>query len=107
MCIRDSFPFGNAGIADFGFYENPKYLRSYGYTLLDVPQEETAEAEVSTCGAVTVWLNGELVTDFTPFTRNEEKHTRVSMHLKKGINELTVCLEAVSYTHLLGGNQNE
>ena len=91
--LKVYFPFGNAGIADSGFYENPKYLRSYGYTLLDVPQEETAEAEVSTCGAVTVWLNGELVTDFTPFTRNEEKHTRVSMHLKKGINELTVCLE--------------
>ena len=30
--LKVYFPFGNAGIADSGFYENPKYLRSYGYT---------------------------------------------------------------------------
>ena len=91
--LKVYFPFGNAGIADSGFYENPAYLRSYGYTLLEAPEEEDAEFEISTCGAVTVWLNEELVTDFVPFQRNSEQHTTVSAALRKGTNKLVVCLE--------------
>mgnify|MGYP000724270689 CR=1 FL=1 len=91
--LKVYFPFGNTGIADSGFYENPAYLRSYGYTLLEVPEEEDAEFEISTCGAVTVWLNEELVTDFVPFQRNSEQHTTVLAALRKGTNKLVVCLE--------------
>lgn len=87
------FPFGNAGVADSGFYTNPAYLRSYGYTRLTVPGEELAEFELYTCGAVTVWLNGEMVTDFVPFWRNVEHRTTVSVNLHKGMNELVVCAE--------------
>lgn len=87
------FPFGNVGIDDSGFYTTPAYLRSYGYTYLEVPQEENAEFELSTCGALTVWLNDELVTDYVPFQRNREQHTVIAMNLKKGTNKLVVCLE--------------
>jgi hypothetical protein len=87
------FPFGNTGIEDSSFYANPAYLRSYGSTCLEVPQEEKAEFELSTCGALTVWLNDELVTDFVPFKRNCEQHTVITMSLRKGTNKLSVCLE--------------
>lgn len=91
--LRVYFPFGNAGVSDSAFYENPKYLRSYGYTLIEAGEEETAEFEISACGALTVWLNGELTADFVPFQRNVESCTGISVPLKKGRNSLTVCLE--------------
>ncbi len=87
------FPFESDRIANSGFYESPAYLRSYGYTLLEVPEEETAELKLHTCGGMTVWLNDELVTDFIPFTRNVEQQTTITVHLKKGTNKLVVCLE--------------
>ncbi|NLO40281.1 MAG: hypothetical protein GX115_12540, partial [Ruminiclostridium sp.] len=91
--LKVYFPFGNTGIDDSNFYTNPAYLRSYGYTCLEVPQEEKAEFELSTCGALTVWLNDELVTDYVPFQRNTEQHTLLTMTLRKGRNKLVVCLE--------------
>lgn len=91
--LKIYFPFGNVGIEDSNFYTNPAYLRSYGYTWLEVPQEERAEFELSTCGALTVWLNDELVTDYVPFRRNSEQHTLITMNLRKGRNKLVVCLE--------------
>lgn len=91
--LKVYFPFGNEGVADSGFYEKPALLRSYCCTFLEVQEEETAEFELSTCGAVTVWLNDESIIDFVPFRRNREQHTVVSMRLRKGRNKLTVCLE--------------
>ncbi|OQB54001.1 MAG: hypothetical protein BWX97_00296 [Firmicutes bacterium ADurb.Bin146] len=91
--LKIYFPFGNTGIDDSGFYTNPMYLRSYGCTYLDVPKEETAYFEISTCGALTVWLNDELVKDYVPFKRNSEQYTVITMNLHKGMNKLVVCLE--------------
>ncbi len=87
------FPFESDRVADSGFYESPAYLRSYGYTFLDVPGEETAKIELYTCGGATLWLNDALVTDFIPFTRNVEQHTTVTLQLQKGLNKLVICLE--------------
>ena len=87
------FPFESEGVNESGFYEKPMHLRSYGYMLLQTPEEEWAEFEIATCGAVTVWLNGELVTDFVPFRRNEEQRTVIGMSLIKGVNSITVCAE--------------
>ena len=87
------FPFGNVGIDDSSFYTNPAYLRSYGYSCLEVPEEEMSEFELSTCGALTVWLNDELVTDYVPFQRNREQHTVIAMNLRRGTNKLVVCVE--------------
>ena len=91
--LKVYFPFGNTGIDNSGFYANPAYLRSYGCTYLEIPQDENAEFELSTCGALTVWLNDELITDYVSFQRNKEQHTVIIMSLRKGMNKLVVCLE--------------
>ncbi|MDD4544140.1 MAG: hypothetical protein PHY13_10265, partial [Clostridia bacterium] len=91
--LKIYFPFGNTGIDDSSFYTNPMYLRSYGCTYLEIPQDENAEFELSTCGALTVWLNDELITDYVSFQRNKEQHTVITMSLRKGMNKLVVCLE--------------
>lgn len=91
--LKVYFPFGNVGVDDSNFYTNPAYLRSYGYSSLEVPEEETAEFELSTCGALTAWLNDDLVADYAPFQKNREQHTVITMNLRKGTNKLVVCLE--------------
>lgn len=85
------FPFRNIGVEDSGFYYTPTYLRSYHGTVVTAGEEETAAFELSTCGGMTIWVNGTLVCDYTPFTRNMVKHTVVRVPLKKGRNELLVC----------------
>ena len=87
------FPFRNIGVEDSGFYYTPTWLRSYHYAVLTAGAEETASFELSTCGGMTVWVNGTLVCDFTPFTRNMAKRTSVHVPLRQGPNELLVCLD--------------
>ena len=86
-------PFGNTGVDASGFYYEPTYLRMYGYVELYSEAEEGITLELETCGGITLWMNEELVTDFTPFTRNLVKCKTVSMPLKKGTNRLLVCLD--------------
>lgn len=85
------FPFGNIGVEESGFYYTPTYLRSYHYTVIEAEEEETAQFELWTCGSITLWLNGEFICDYAPFTRNMVKSSIVSMELKKGKNHLLIC----------------
>ncbi|MCI1956200.1 MAG: hypothetical protein LKJ21_07490 [Oscillospiraceae bacterium] len=85
------FPFRNIGVENSGFYYTPTYLRSYHYAVVAAGTDETAAFELSTCGGMTVWVNGALVCDYTPFTRNMVKHTTVHIPLKRSRNEFLVC----------------
>ena len=87
------FPFGNTGVDASGFYYCPTWLRMYSYTMLWAEKAETVEFELETCGGARIWLNGQLVADFTPFTRNMVKKTAFSMPLLAGDNQLLVCLD--------------
>ena len=86
-------PFGNQGVDFSEFYFNPTYLRTYCYAGLFAQEEERAEFELQTCGGFTLWINGQLVEDFIPFTRNMVKRRRVSAALCRGMNKIVVCLE--------------
>ncbi len=87
------FPFGNIGMEEAGFYYTPTYLRSYSYAIIKAEKEGKVEFELSTCGGLTLWVNDQLITDFTPFTRNMVKSTKVSISLKKGENRFVICLD--------------
>lgn len=87
------FPFGNVGVDWSGFYYNPTYLRSYHHAMIHAGQAQQGEFELSTCGGMTLWVNGELITDFTPFTRNMIKSTTVIVPLQAGMNNFTICLD--------------
>ena len=86
-------PFGNVGVEDSQFYYNPTYLRTYSYTLLYSEADCKVAFTLSTCGGATVWVNGQQNIDFTPFTRNMVKSTQIVLPLKKGLNNITVCLD--------------
>ncbi|MEY8355590.1 hypothetical protein AALB39_19835 [Lachnospiraceae bacterium 54-53] len=87
------FPFGNTGVDASGFYYRPTYLRMYGYVELWAVEERKADFELETCGGLTLWVNEGLITDFTPFTRNMVKKTQVSIPLRRGRNQVIVCLD--------------
>ncbi|WP_077609820.1 hypothetical protein [Clostridium sp. Marseille-P2415] len=91
--VKLYFPFGNTGVDASGFYYQPTYLRQYGYVELWAQEEGRVDFELETCGGLTLWVNDQLITDFTPFTRNLVKKTVVSVPLMQGQNKVIVCLD--------------
>ncbi|HCL03336.1 MAG TPA: hypothetical protein DHW61_13180 [Lachnoclostridium phytofermentans] len=87
------FPFGNVGVDFSEFYNIPTYLRCYSYVELYSNEEREEMFHVETCGGITVWMNEEFITDFIPFTRNMVKSNTFKMKLKKGYNQLLLCLD--------------
>lgn len=87
------FPWDNPRVERSSFWMVPTHLRSYALTGLECRKEHKAILRLQTCGSLTLWVNGELITDFTPFTRNAEAETEVEVILKKGLNRLEVCFE--------------
>jgi hypothetical protein len=87
------FPFGNIGVEASGFYFVPTYLRRYGKVSLFSKAAGRRTFEIETCGAATLWVNGKLIIDFTPFTRNMVKSTQFKIDLQEGDNEFLFCLE--------------
>ena len=87
------FPFGNIGVEASGFYFVPTYLRRYGKVTVHAPAGGRQKFHLETCGAATLWVNGAVVIDFTPFTRNMVKSTQFEIDLQGGDNEFLFCLE--------------
>jgi len=90
---RMYFPFGNIGVDASGFYFVPTYLRRYGRVTLFAQKGGARDFDIETCGAATIWVNGELAIDFTPFDRNMVKGGKFSASLNEGANEIIFCLE--------------
>ena len=87
------FPFGNIGVEASGFYFVPTYLRRYGKVTVHAPAAGKLKFNIETCGAATLWVNGGLAIDFTPFTRNMVKNTDLEIDVRAGDNEFLFCLE--------------
>ncbi|GAB2717648.1 hypothetical protein ACFQWB_09995 [Paenibacillus thermoaerophilus] len=87
------FPWGNPRVEESGFYYVPTHMLRYGYTVIVSPTAHQAVFNLKTCGGVALWVNGRLVCDFTPFTRNIEQQTQVEVELQAGENTFVVCHE--------------
>ncbi|MGG1516514.1 hypothetical protein ABE504_13935 [Paenibacillus oryzisoli] len=87
------FPWGNPNVEWSGFWYVPTHLCTYAVTKIVTSSAHQAKLIVRTCGSLTLWLNGKLVTDFTPFTRNIEQETELTVDFQEGLNELAVCCE--------------
>ncbi|MBB6733270.1 hypothetical protein [Cohnella zeiphila] len=87
------FPWGNPRVEWSGFWFVPTHLCTYAVTGVVASSAHQAKLILRTCGGLTLWLNGSLVTDFAPFTRNVEQETELTVELQKGLNELVICCE--------------
>lgn len=86
-------PWGNPYVELSDFWFVPTKLVSYAVTQLVVPQAKEVRMTLRTCGAATLWVNGELAADFAPYTRNLEQQISVNVKLRRGLNRLEVRFE--------------
>lgn len=87
------WPWDNPSVDLSSFWFVPTYLKAYAMTYLKSECRHKAKFELRTCGGAVVWVNGQLVVDFTPFTRNNEQKTEFEIELNEGFNQVVVCFD--------------
>lgn len=87
------FPWENPNVELSHFWFTPTYLKSYALNYIECEEEHIGEFDLVTCGGATVWINDELIVDFTPYTRNLPQEITFSTLLKKGLNKVFVCFD--------------
>ncbi len=75
------------------FQATPHKLSTYLQVKLNASTAQQLECLLITCGRSVLWLNGTLLTDFSPYTRNHGSETKVSLPLEAGTNELVLYMD--------------
>lgn len=86
-------PWGNPRVDRSGFWFVPTRLVSYAATQLHYKESHRASFRLRTCGAVTLWVNGELVIDFVPYKRNKMHEIYVEIDVREGMNRFETQFE--------------
>lgn len=86
-------PWGNPRVENSGFWFVPTRLVSYAVTQLQYQESQSAGYILQTCGAVTLWVNGELVVDFVPYKRNKVQEISLTIDVRQGLNRFEVRFE--------------
>jgi hypothetical protein len=87
------FPWNNKKIEKSGFWQKPTLLKTWAVTTIRSTKLQKASFKLFTCGNVVLWINGEKVLQFSPYTRNEEKSIQFEALLQEGNNEFLVLFE--------------
>ncbi|MGM3188694.1 hypothetical protein [Musicola paradisiaca] len=75
------------------FWPCPTHVQRYARCFVHSDSLQQAPFRLTTCGGVTVWLNGGRVARFTPFSRNREQSCELTLPLQRGLNTLVVHAE--------------
>lgn len=75
------------------FQATPHKVSTYLRAQLHCQEKQEVECSLVTCGRAILWLNGELLIDFHPYTRNHGTNTSVVLPLEQGENELIVYMD--------------
>jgi len=84
------FPFENTRVEFSDFIHTPHYLGFSGITEIASKKDMRAKFRLYTCGGVKLWVNGELIVTYTPYTRNKPSNTEIILPFKEGVNEIAV-----------------
>lgn len=87
------FPWRNKKVERSGFWQQPTHLKSWAATTIRTMKAQKVSFKLYTCGSVNLWVNGEKVLAFSPYTRNEEKNIQFEVTLQEGENEFLVLFE--------------
>lgn len=87
------FPWKNKKVEQSGFWQQPTHLKSWAITNVRSNRGQKVPFKLFTCGSVILWVNGEKVLHFSPYTRNEEKNIQFEVTLKEGDNKFLVLFE--------------
>jgi hypothetical protein len=83
-------PFDTTRVDCSNFWYTPHDIYFYAKTFLTAAEEGEHSFEISTCGAVKVWVNQVEAAVFTPYQANMEEKKQIVLPLKKGVNEILV-----------------
>lgn len=75
------------------FQATPHKVSTYLRAQLRCQEKQAVECSLVTCGRAILWMNGKLLTDFRPYTRNHGTKTTVVLPLEQGDNELIVYMD--------------
>lgn len=75
------------------FQATPHKVSTYLQAQLLCEERQEVECLLVTCGRAILWLNGELIVDFHPYTRNHGTNTTIVLPLLKGENEVIVYMD--------------
>ncbi|MBR8699459.1 hypothetical protein I8F96_05920 [Enterococcus casseliflavus] len=66
------------------FQATPQKVSTYLRAQLRCQENQTVECALVTCGRAILWINGKLLIDFHPYTRNHGTKTTVNLPLEQG-----------------------
>ena len=75
------------------FQATPHKVSTYLRSQLRCQEKQAVECSLVTCGRAILWMNGKLLTDFRPYTRNHGTKTTIVLPLEQGDNELIVYMD--------------
>lgn len=84
------WPFDDIGVTYAWDCETPACLSAWAYTELDAAEAGSVPFDLITCGGAALWLNGEKLTEVTPYHHNEPVPMPLTLPLQKGRNKLLV-----------------
>ncbi|MCU4674128.1 hypothetical protein N7931_00640 [Catenovulum sp. 2E275] len=92
-CDNIYFANGKRKVDFSGFIYTPTHVQHWAKTCLYSEHSATYQFNLSTCGGIRIWVNGQLVTQFTPFKRNTVSQTTIHLPLGQGANQIVVHAE--------------
>lgn len=84
------FPLENNKVEFSGFYFRPTILSTYARAYINMDQAKKVTFKLLTCGGLKIWINGELVEIFKPYSRNVPTDKEIELPFKKGENEILI-----------------
>ncbi|MEG1925345.1 MAG: hypothetical protein RR415_06330 [Ruthenibacterium sp.] len=84
------WPFDTQRVDFSGFWHLPCDITFYAKAFIQCEEDCVHSLEICTCGAIKMWVNQILNAEFYPYESNLEAKTKVTIALKKGINEIVV-----------------
>ncbi len=94
--VASNLPGFNRRLEFSGFWHKPTRLSRWARTRLVPPGDGTQPFRLATCGGVHIWVDGEHVTSFEPYTRNTTQHTDIALPLKSGGSDVVLLIEEMA-----------
>lgn len=85
--------FGTKEVDFSSFKHYAAHAQKWLETILVADADGDYQFEISTCGSIRIWLDNDLISTFTPLTRNKPQTTTLTLKLKKGNNLISVHME--------------
>ncbi len=89
-------PGANRRVEFSRFRHRPTRLARWCRTILVPATDGDYRFDIVTCGGVHIWVDGQLLAAFEPYTRNKEQRREISLPLRAAGSEVTILTEEMA-----------